>query len=59
MADAWVAFAQTGAPAADGLPDWPRYETGRRATLRFDVGPVEVIDDPGRAERELWQGIGH
>ncbi|MBV9951316.1 MAG: carboxylesterase/lipase family protein [Acidimicrobiia bacterium] len=57
MADAWVAFATSGVPAAPGLPEWPRYDADRRATMRFDVGAVEVLDDPGRAERELWQGL--
>lgn len=54
MADAWVAFAHTGVPAASGLPDWPAYDTSRRATMRLDVGACEVIDDPMAGERELW-----
>jgi carboxylesterase type B len=57
MADAWVAFATDGVPSAPGLPEWPRYDGSRRATMRFDVTGVEVVDDPGRAERELWQGL--
>jgi para-nitrobenzyl esterase len=57
MADAWVAFATDGGPAAPGLPDWPRYDVERRATMRFDVPTTEVVDDPGQAERRLWQGL--
>jgi para-nitrobenzyl esterase len=57
MADAWVAFAKDGVPAADGVPEWPRYDTGRRATMRLDVSAVVVLEDPGRHERELWQGL--
>jgi para-nitrobenzyl esterase len=59
MADAWVAFATDGVPAAPGVPEWPRYDVDRRATMRFDVPTIEVVDDPGRAERELWQGLDH
>lgn len=54
MQDAWLAFARTGDPACDALPDWPAYEAGRRATLVFDETPAPV-DDPGGAERAAWQ----
>jgi len=57
MADAWVAFARDGAPVADGLPEWPEYDLGGRATMRFDVGGCEVVDDPMGAERDLWDGV--
>ncbi|HEY4375717.1 MAG TPA: carboxylesterase family protein, partial [Acidimicrobiales bacterium] len=57
MADAWVAFATEGLPAAVGLPDWPAYDTERRATMRLDVGASEVLDDPWGPERALWDGL--
>jgi para-nitrobenzyl esterase len=47
MHAAWVAFA------TNGDPGWPRYDLGRRATMRFDT-TSEVVDDPRSAERELW-----
>jgi carboxylesterase type B len=47
---AWLAFA------ARGDPGWPRYEIGRRATMRFDT-VSGVVDDPRRWERELWEGV--
>jgi carboxylesterase type B len=50
MHAAWVAFA-TG-----GDPGWPRYDLRRRATMRFGE-PSEVVDDPQRAERALWEGV--
>jgi para-nitrobenzyl esterase len=50
MHAAWAAFA-TG-----GDPGWPRYDPGRRATMRFDTTP-EVVDDPRAAERALWEGV--
>ena len=46
---AWVAFA------TNGDPGWPRYELGRRATMRFDT-TSRVVEDPRSWERELWDG---
>jgi para-nitrobenzyl esterase len=51
-----VAFARTGTPAADGLPDWPRYTSERRATMLFDFDP-RIVDDPGGEDREAWAGL--
>jgi para-nitrobenzyl esterase len=48
---AWVAFAR------DGDPGWPAYEPGRRATMTFDAGGPELVDDPRPAERALWEGV--
>jgi carboxylesterase type B len=50
MHAAWIAFA------THGDPGWPRYNRGRRATMRFDT-ISEVVDDPRSAERELWEGV--
>ena len=50
MHAAWVAFASTGNPG------WPRYERGRRATMRFDT-VSRVVEDPRAWERALWTGI--
>jgi carboxylesterase type B len=50
MHAAWVAFA------TDGDPGWPRYDLGRRATMRFDT-TSEVVEDPRSAERALWAGV--
>ncbi len=59
MHEAWFTFARTGRPAADGLPDWPNYETGRRATMVLDVDPPgpAVIDDPRGSDRAQWVGL--
>jgi para-nitrobenzyl esterase len=57
MTDAWIAFARTGNPNHDGIPDWPTYETGRRATM--DFGPqTQVVDAPYEAERLVWGSVG-
>jgi carboxylesterase type B len=50
MHAAWVAFA------ANGSPDWPRYDLARRATMRFDTAS-KVVDDPQSRERALWERV--
>ncbi|MDZ7676401.1 MAG: carboxylesterase/lipase family protein [Acidimicrobiales bacterium] len=54
MADAWAAFAHTGVPAADGLPDWPAYTPDDRQTMILDVEP-RVASDPAADVRSLWR----
>jgi para-nitrobenzyl esterase len=56
MHGSWVAFARTGQPAAEGLPEWPRYTSDRRATMLFDFEP-KVVEDPDGADREVWAGV--
>lgn len=50
MHAAWVAFA------TNGDCGWPKYDLGRRATMRFDI-TSEIVDDPRCAERALWEGV--
>ena len=50
MHAAWVSFATTGDPG------WPRYDLGRRATMRFNT-TSHVVEDPRPWERALWDGI--
>jgi carboxylesterase type B len=50
MHAAWVAFARSG-----HCP-WPKYDLGRRATMRFDTRS-EIVGDPRSAERVLWEGV--
>ena len=54
--EAWIAFATTGDPNHKGLTYWPVYETGKRPTMIFDVGPY-VQDDPDMASRQLCAEI--
>jgi para-nitrobenzyl esterase len=56
MHEAWAAFARTGTPRAAGLPEWPTYDRDRRATMILDAA-CRVENDPGRADREAWEGI--
>ncbi|WP_406286570.1 carboxylesterase/lipase family protein [Embleya sp. NBC_00896] len=51
--EAWAAFIKGGAPAADGLPEWPLYEPSERRTMLLDV-PATVVGDPDREERLVW-----
>jgi para-nitrobenzyl esterase len=50
MSNAWLAFARTGDPNHQGLPHWPRFDAGTRATMIFD-NACAVMNDPDRAER--------
>ncbi|HVY04300.1 MAG TPA: carboxylesterase family protein, partial [Caulobacterales bacterium] len=36
LASAWVAFAKTGNPNNDAIPNWPAYDANARATMVFD-----------------------
>ena len=56
MQDAWIAFARTGDPNHDGLPAWPTYEPGRRATMQLDR-ECEVVDAPMEPERAFWERL--
>jgi carboxylesterase type B len=39
-------------------PTWPAYTTAQRGTMVFDAPASKVVNDPGRAERELWASLG-
>jgi para-nitrobenzyl esterase len=54
MSEAWLAFARTGDPNHDELASWPAYDTGRRATMIFNRGRCEVVNDPWGPERAAW-----
>ena len=45
MRRAWIAFARTGDPGHDALPDWPRHDAQRRPTMRFGAR-IGVVGDP-------------
>ncbi|MEJ7832778.1 MAG: carboxylesterase family protein [Nocardioides sp.] len=56
IADYWVAFATTGVPAVDGLPQWPTAEDG--ALLELSVsGPQPVSTDSWDARLDAVQQI--
>jgi para-nitrobenzyl esterase len=53
MRNTLVAFARSGNPNHDAIPDWPPFTTAERQTMVFDV-PSRVERDPLGVERELW-----
>ena len=53
MSRAWIAFARTGNPNCEAIPEWPRYATEQRPTMIFD-NECRIENDPYRAEREAW-----
>ena len=53
MSRAWIAFARSGNPNADGLPAWPVFDLQRRPTMVF-ANESRVIDDPRGRERRLF-----
>jgi para-nitrobenzyl esterase len=53
----WGAFITGQDPAAAGLPAWPRYDPGARATMIFDPDDLRVENDPHGAERAAWDGL--
>jgi para-nitrobenzyl esterase len=53
MSRAWLAFARTGNPNHEGIPNWPTYSTDQRPTMMFD-NQCRVENDPYRAERQAW-----
>jgi para-nitrobenzyl esterase len=51
-----IAFATTGSPANDAVPEWPPYTLEEKSTMRLDREP-ELETDPCGAERSAWEGI--
>jgi para-nitrobenzyl esterase len=56
MMDAWLAFARTGNPNHENIPELPSYDQEKRATILFDK-EVTVEQDPYRNERAVWDNI--
>jgi para-nitrobenzyl esterase len=52
----WISFARTGDPNHPGLPNWPRYDVGTRATMELGISS-HVVNDPLPAQRTVWDGV--
>ena len=51
--EAWRTFATTGAPAAEGLPDWPTVDGVGRPVVVLDTESV-LAHDPLPLTRTFW-----
>ncbi len=56
MSSYFASFARNAIPAAVGQPQWPRYDTARRATMLIN-SECQVADDPDGEERAFWQSM--
>jgi para-nitrobenzyl esterase len=56
MSSAWIAFARSGNPVAEGAPDWPAFTAADRATMVFDTQSRAVKDFRGD-ERTLLASL--
>ncbi|MEI9996713.1 MAG: carboxylesterase family protein [Rhizomicrobium sp.] len=54
LVSAWAAFAATGDPNNANIPQWPRFDAHRRATMIFDE-TIQVANDPNREQRLFWE----
>lgn len=54
--DAWIAFAHTGNPNHDGLPEWSSYDNKNRSTM-FLGRKCKIVNAPFDKEREVWEGV--
>lgn len=54
VSSAWIAFASTGKPSAEGLPEWVPYDASRRATLVLN-DESQIVDDPTKERRVAMQ----
>ena len=56
MMNTWLAFAKTGNPNWEGLPDWPTYSADERAVMSLGLEPA-IDYAPGEAERVFWADL--
>ncbi len=56
MMDAWIAFARTGNPNHEGIPEWAPYNVNTRTTMFFGK-EVKTVDTPFDKERAAWDGL--
>ncbi len=53
MADTWIAFARTGDPNNEAIPEWPAYDLEARPVMVFDL-PPQLVNDARGAQRALF-----
>jgi len=53
----WITFAHgKDLTHIQGLPQWPRYDEGQRATMLFNT-ECSTRNDPQAVTRQLWDGV--
>jgi para-nitrobenzyl esterase len=52
ISTAWTTFARSGNPNHKGLPNWPAFDTTKRATMILNK-ECKVVNDPYGEERKL------
>ncbi|NVM43346.1 MAG: carboxylesterase/lipase family protein [Candidatus Lokiarchaeota archaeon] len=56
MMDAWIAFARSGNPNHDGIPNWPSYDIEKRSTMLINK-EFKVAEKFLDKERAAWNDI--
>ncbi len=56
MMATYLAFARTGNPNNERLPDWPAYDAANRAVMRLNH-ECGIVHAPGDAERDFWASL--
>ncbi len=56
ISSAWLAFARTGKPVADGLPEWTPFTLPARPTMVFNSTP-KLVNDAHADERTLLSAL--
>jgi para-nitrobenzyl esterase len=54
FASAWVSLAKTGNPNNPKIPNWPAYDSTKRATMIFDH-ETRIENDPRSEIRKFWE----
>ena len=56
MMQTYLAFAKTGNPNNEHLPDWPTYKPDDRSVMTFNHS-CEVVNAPADEERDFWASL--
>lgn len=56
MSARWAAFARSGRPDVDGLPEWEPFDAESRRTMEIDQG-WEMTTDPLGEDRAAWSDV--
>lgn len=57
MADSWIAFARTGDPNHEGLPQWPPYDARTVPTMVFDNHCIVDQDPDGQIRVAIEEAL--